>query len=110
MSVPDLLTVEEAARVLRIGRSSAYELAGRDLASDGAEGLPVVRVGRLLRIPRAGLENFSATPITVIPADPSPTGPTPSSARKARPHLRAIHDDASTGHPTAATTSPPRPQ
>lgn len=37
-SAPDLLTVEEAARVLRIGRTKAYELARLYLVSDGAEG------------------------------------------------------------------------
>lgn len=92
MTVPDLLTVEEAARVLRIGRSSAYELAGRYLASNGAEGLPVVRVGRLLRIPRVGLEQFAASPITAIPVDP-PTAPTSSPATRRKTHLRAVHDD-----------------
>jgi hypothetical protein len=35
---PDLFTVEEAARVLRIGRTTAYELARRYLRSNGAEG------------------------------------------------------------------------
>ncbi len=93
MTVPDLLTVEEAARVLRIGRSSAYELAGRYLASDGAEGLPVVRVGRLLRIPRVGLEQFAASPITAIPANQCPADQTISPATPRTPHLRAVHDD-----------------
>ena len=32
-AAPDLLTVEEAARVLRIGRTSAYALARRYLAT-----------------------------------------------------------------------------
>lgn len=44
--LPDFLTVVEAARLLRIGRTSAYVLAQRWLYADGREGLPVVRVGR----------------------------------------------------------------
>ncbi len=53
--LPDFLTVEEAAAVLRIGRTSAYLLCQRWRYSDGEVGLPVVRVGRQLRIPRAAL-------------------------------------------------------
>lgn len=50
-----LLTVEEAARVLRIGRSAAYEQARRYEMTDGAEGIPVIRFGRRLRVPRVAL-------------------------------------------------------
>jgi Helix-turn-helix domain len=63
-SPPDLLTVEEAARVLRVGRTNAYELARRYLRSDGAEGIPVLRIGHLLRVPRCGLEELVGGPIT----------------------------------------------
>lgn len=52
---PVVLTVEEAARILRIGRSAAYEAARRYLTTGGAEGLPVVRLGRRLRVPRPAL-------------------------------------------------------
>lgn len=50
-----VLTVEEAARVLRIGRSAAYEQARRYLSTNGGEGLPVLRLGRSLRVPRHAL-------------------------------------------------------
>ena len=42
--VPDFLTVEEAGRVLRIGRTTAYEQAHLWLDTT-SEGLPVKRVG-----------------------------------------------------------------
>ncbi len=53
--LPEVLTIEEAAKVLRIGRGAAYALARQYLATEGREGLPVVRLGRSLRVPRAGL-------------------------------------------------------
>jgi excisionase family DNA binding protein len=46
---PLLLTVEEAAALLRIGRNTAYELIAQ-----GA--LPHVRLGRLIRVPRHSVE------------------------------------------------------
>lgn len=55
MNLPDFLTVVEAARVLRIGRTVAYEQAALYEATGGAEGLPVVRLGRQFRVPRARL-------------------------------------------------------
>jgi excisionase family DNA binding protein len=71
-SPPDLLTVEEAARVLRIGRTNAYELVRRYLATDGAEGVPARRIGRLLRVPRHALEAVVGGPITwPIPDEPA---------------------------------------
>ena len=63
MSTPDLLTITEAAVVLRIGRTTAYELARRDLATGGGEGLGVIRVGGQLRVPRVALERLIGAPI-----------------------------------------------
>ena len=63
-SPPDFLTVEEAAAVLRIGRTSAYRQARRYLATDGAEGLCADRFGKQIRIPRCGLEQRLGGPIT----------------------------------------------
>jgi hypothetical protein len=50
-----LLMIEEAARVLRIGRSLAYQLAREYEASGGLSGLPVIRLGGCLRVPRWAL-------------------------------------------------------
>jgi hypothetical protein len=55
------LKVEEAARILRISRSAAYEQANAYLATNGATGLPVIRLGRSIRVPRAVIEALLAT-------------------------------------------------
>jgi hypothetical protein len=73
MNLPDFLTVVEAARVLRIGRTVAYEQAARYEATGGAEGLPVVRLGRQFRVPRAQLEALAGGPLS--PAEPAPDAP-----------------------------------
>ena len=53
------LRVEEAARLLRISRTSAYVLANRWLDTDGADGLPAVRIGRSIRIPTVAIERLA---------------------------------------------------
>ena len=58
--MPKLITVPQAARALQIGRSTAYDLAHAWLDSCGAEGLPVVRIGRTMRVPVAALERLFA--------------------------------------------------
>ena len=68
--VPDLLTVEEAARVLRIGRATAYKDARLYLATGGKKGLPVIVVGGVLRVPRVLLEAMIGGPIREIPPRP----------------------------------------
>jgi hypothetical protein len=69
-STKAFLTVEEAAAVVRIGRTAAYALTRQWRATGGAEGLPVVRVGRLLRVPVHQLERLAAGAIDH--ADPNP--------------------------------------
>lgn len=49
MDQPLLLTVREAAALLRISRNSTYELIARNE-------LPSVRLGRTIRVPRHALE------------------------------------------------------
>lgn len=60
--LPEFLTIEEAARILRIGRTSAYLLAQQWCHSRGQSGLPVQRLGRLLRVPRSALERMAVSP------------------------------------------------
>lgn len=60
--LPEFLTIEEAAAVLRIGRTSAYLLAQQWRHSGGRSGLPVQRLGRLLRVPRSALERMAVSP------------------------------------------------
>jgi excisionase family DNA binding protein len=55
------LRVDEAARILRIGRSAAYEQANRWIATNGQCGLPAVKIGRMIRIPAAVLEAWATT-------------------------------------------------
>ena len=49
--LPAVLTVEEAADVLRIGRSAAY-------AAVHSGAIPSIKIGRSVRIPRHGLERM----------------------------------------------------
>lgn len=57
-----LLTVEEAARLLRVGRSRAYEMAKEYQYTDGAAGMPVIRFGPgCLRVPRWALMELATT-------------------------------------------------
>jgi hypothetical protein len=59
--LPVLLTVAEAAEVLRVSRSLAYELAKRYLESSGVEGLPVITLGTRRRVLRAALLELART-------------------------------------------------
>jgi len=59
-----LLRAEEVARLLGIGRTKVYELIGRGE-------LPVVRIGRLVRVPRAELEQWIRDRVVGVPASGS---------------------------------------
>ena len=62
--LPDLLTVEEAAALLRISRTKAYALTQEWRASGGRSGLPVIDLGDTLRVPRRALERMLGVELT----------------------------------------------
>jgi hypothetical protein len=45
------ISVEKAGRLFGLGRTASYEQARLYVATNGTEGLPVLRFGRLLRCP-----------------------------------------------------------
>ncbi len=55
-ALPPMLTVPQAARVLGIGRTLAYELIRTD-----AWPTPVIRAGKLIKVPTAPLLGLLAT-------------------------------------------------
>ena len=99
---PDFLTIEEAARIARIGRSTAYDIAREYEITAGARGMPVVRFGKQLRVPRYRLEDWLGGPITwPIFTDERPVccstnesiTPTPSPKRTTRRATRPPDQD-----------------
>ena len=59
---PLLVMGDEAARLLRVGRSRAYELAHDYLNSGGTTGLPVILLGPgCFRVPRWALLELATT-------------------------------------------------
>jgi excisionase family DNA binding protein len=53
------IRVDDAARMLGISRSLAYELANRWIATDGRHGLPAIRLGRRILVKKAVLERWA---------------------------------------------------
>ena len=70
---PELMTVEEAAEYLRVSRALGYQLARQYRISDGEAGLPVVRLGRCLRVPRRQLARLVSSGGLAPTAPPSST-------------------------------------
>ena len=67
---PDFLTLDEAAAVLRVGRSTAYREANAFERSGGRTGIPVIRYGKQFRVPRYRLEDQLGGPVTWPPPEP----------------------------------------
>lgn len=54
----EVLTIDEAATILRISRNAAYAAAREWRATGGKTGLPCIEIGRTLRVPRADLDRL----------------------------------------------------
>ena len=91
--LPAMLTVDEAARVLRIGRSLAYQLASRYLEGGGTDGLPVLRLGGVLRVPSFALRELITTG-TVVQLTASPIKATTPRLRQPRVRRKNLTDRA----------------
>src|SRR6266436_1149739 len=84
--IPPFLTVEEASRLLKIGRTKAYDLTREWRATGGRSGLPVVDLGDVLRVPGPVIEQMlgigmgAPHPTTVKPIGKqiNPTAPDPA--------------------------------
>jgi hypothetical protein len=95
--LPLVLGVEEAAEVLRIGRTLAYALARRYEATGGVEGLPVIRLGGCLRVPRWALLELALNGRTVSLGEPvAAASPSRRLLEVELARLAAIDDDADT--------------
>ncbi|HMR94173.1 MAG TPA: helix-turn-helix domain-containing protein [Microthrixaceae bacterium] len=58
----EVLTIDEAAAVLRISRNAAYAAARQWRDTRGEHGLPCIEIGRTLRVPRADLDRMLGRP------------------------------------------------
>ena len=54
----EVLTIDEAAAILRISRNAAYAAAREWRATGGKTGIPCIEIGRTLRVHRAELERL----------------------------------------------------
>ena len=86
---PEWLTVEEAARVLRIGRTKAYALTREWRATGGRSGLPVADLGDVLRVPRRALEELADATMPRRHVDEPTSRPAAPRARPPRRRARA---------------------
>ena len=56
--LPPFLTVEQAGKVLQLGRSTSYALTVEWTVTGGTSGLPFVWFGRQKRVPRDALARY----------------------------------------------------
>lgn len=83
--LPLLLTVEEAGRLLRVGRSSAYSQVTLYFGTGGTDGIPALRLGGLLRVPKHALHELVTTGRVVqLIADATAHATAPSPRPRAR--------------------------
>ena len=98
---PDFFTVEEAAAILRLGRTSAYREARKYFATGGREGMCAHRFGKQIRVPRYYVEQRLGGPITwpiltddtAVASPVASITPAPSATRTTRRPTRPPDQD-----------------
>lgn len=106
--LPDLLTVEEAARVIRVGRTKAYAMAREWRATGGTTGLPVIDFGNALRVPRCQLEKLVGGPLTADGGDVAPSATAVEPATPPEP-LADVSTTSDTPAPATTAVADPDP-
>ena len=79
--LPMLLTLDEAARLLRVGRSHAYNQTTLYFATMGLDGIAAIRIGGVIRVPKHALHELITTGRLVQRIDHSPARATAPSVR-----------------------------
>ena len=126
--IPPFLTVEEASRLLKIGRTKAYDLTKEWRATGGRSGLPVVDLGDVLRVPGPAIERMLGTGLgaprsTAVqptskannPTAPDPAAPGATPAPPEEPPVQpagepAVDPDTDAPAPSVAAARTPRPR
>ncbi len=103
--IPPFLTVEEASRLLKIGRTNAYDLTKEWRATGGRSGLPVVDLGDVLRVPGPAIEHM----LGIALGTPRPTKVKPTGVTQNRPtgsHRPAFRNSAPEESPAPPEVKP----
>ena len=127
--IPPFLTVEEAGRLLKIGRTKAYDLTREWRATGGRSGLPVVDLGDVLRVPGPAIEQMLGIGLgashpgleptgkrsclaavdPAVPVDtPAPAQEPPAPAAERSPTAPTVHRDVPGSAPLVAGARTPR--
>jgi len=108
--IPPFLTVEEASRLLKIGRTKAYLLTQEWRATGGRSGLAVVDLGDVLRVPGPAIEQMLGTGLANGAALTDPRGDgqrrqTLSGPVESRP-IELAEEDRENGEEAAPVVEP----
>jgi hypothetical protein len=97
--------VMEAGAALRVSRTTAYAMAHEWRETGGKSGLPVIKVGHVLRVPRPALEQMIEAKLQ-RPGEAEPRSAS-EKPQEPQPVAASVEPEAA---PTPATTRTRRPR